>query len=84
LIRAAAEEAGRPTPRLSARVRVRLNSTEPVEGYAMQGTPEEVAAEVRAFAVLGVGHLALAFPARDPEGLARQAEAFVREVAPLV
>jgi alkanesulfonate monooxygenase SsuD/methylene tetrahydromethanopterin reductase-like flavin-dependent oxidoreductase (luciferase family) len=50
----------------------------------MQGTPEEVASEIRAFAAIGVGHLALAFPSRDPEALARQAEAFVREVVPLV
>ncbi|MEW5992024.1 MAG: TIGR03619 family F420-dependent LLM class oxidoreductase [Chloroflexota bacterium] len=84
IIRAAAEEAGRPMPALSARVRVRLESTEPVDGYAMRGTPGEVAAEVRAFAAIGVGHLALTFPARDPEALARQAEAFVREVVPLV
>jgi probable F420-dependent oxidoreductase len=84
VIRAAAEAAGRPMPVLSARVRIRLNDAAPVDGYAMRGTPEEVAAEVQAFAALGVGHLALAFPSRDPEGLARQAAAFVREVVPLV
>ncbi|MBA3877757.1 MAG: hypothetical protein C0498_12700 [Anaerolinea sp.] len=71
-------------PGLSARVRVRLASTEPIDGYAMRGTPEEVAAEVRAFAALGVTHLALAFAAHEPDGLAREAEAFVREVVPLV
>jgi probable F420-dependent oxidoreductase len=84
VIRAAAEEADRPMPGLSARVRVLLSSSEPVDGYSMQGTPEEVASEIRAFAAIGVGHLALAFPSRDPEALARQAEAFVREVVPLV
>jgi alkanesulfonate monooxygenase SsuD/methylene tetrahydromethanopterin reductase-like flavin-dependent oxidoreductase (luciferase family) len=84
VIRAAAEEADRPMPGLSARVRVILSSSEPVDGYAMQGTPEEVASEIRAFAAIGVGHLALTFPSRDPEALARQAEAFVREVVPLV
>ncbi len=84
VIRAAAEEAGRPMPKLSARVRVRLGAPGPIDGYAMRGTPEEVAAEVRAFADLGVTHLALAFAARDPEGLAREAEAFIRDVAPLV
>jgi probable F420-dependent oxidoreductase len=83
IIRAAAEAAGRPMPRLSARVRVRLHSDEPIEGYAMRGTPEEVAAEIRAFASHGVGHLAIAFAAKDPEGLARDAEAFIRDVAPL-
>jgi probable F420-dependent oxidoreductase len=94
VIRAAAEEAGRPMPALSARVRVRLNSSEPVDGepvdgeavdgYAMRGTPEDVAVEIRSFAAIGVGHLALTFPAHDPEGLAHQAEAFVREVVPIV
>jgi probable F420-dependent oxidoreductase len=84
VIRAAAEEAGRPMPGLSARVRVRLASTEPIDGYAMRGSPDEVASEIRAFAALGVGHLALAFASRDPDGLAREAETFVREVAPLV
>ncbi|HEX9550023.1 MAG TPA: TIGR03619 family F420-dependent LLM class oxidoreductase [Candidatus Limnocylindrales bacterium] len=84
VIRAAAEAAGRPMPVLSARVRIRLNDAAPVDGYAMRGTPEEVAAEVQAFAALGVGHLALTFPSRDPEGLAQQAAAFVREVVPLV
>jgi len=84
IIRAAAEEAGRPMPGLSARVRVRLASSAPVEGYAMQGTPDEVAAEIRAFSALGVTHLALAFAAHDPDGLAREAEAFVREVVLIV
>jgi len=84
VIRAAAEEADRPMPALSARVRVRLNSNEPDDGYAMRGTPEEVASEVRTFAALGVGHLALTFPTREPEPLARDAEAFMREVVPLV
>ncbi|HEX5591291.1 MAG TPA: TIGR03619 family F420-dependent LLM class oxidoreductase [Candidatus Limnocylindrales bacterium] len=83
VIRAAAEEAERPMPRLSARVRVRLGDSGPIDGYAMRGTPEEVATEIRAFAALGVDHLALGFAARDPEGLAREVEAFVREVVPL-
>lgn len=84
VIRAAAEEAGRPMPRLSARVRVRLESTAPIDGYAMRGSPEDVAAEIRAFAALGVEHLGLAFGSHDPDGLASEAEAFVREVVPLV
>ena len=84
VIRAAAEAAGRPVPGLSARVRVRLGSATPDDGYAMRGTPDEVAAEIRAFAALGVAHLALGFAALDPEGLARETDAFVREVVPLV
>lgn len=84
VIRTAAEEAGRPMPGLSARVRVRLASKEPIDGYAMRGSPEDVAAEIHAFAALGVGHLALGFGSRDPDDLGREVEAFVREVVPLV
>src|SRR5512146_2111456 len=43
IIRAAAEEAGRPMPALSARVRVRLGMPDDGSGYALRGTPEEVA-----------------------------------------
>ena len=84
IIRAAAEAAGRPMPGLSARVRARVGSSTSVEGYTMQGTPEDVAAEVRAFAGVGVGHLAVSFGEATPDGLARAAEAFVREVVPRV
>jgi len=84
IIRAAAEEAGRPMPSLSARVRVRMGSTDRSDGYALRGSPDEVAAEVRAFAAIGVTHLLLAFAEHDPEGLARAAERFMAEVVPLV
>jgi probable F420-dependent oxidoreductase len=77
---AAAEAAGRPAPWLSARVRVAFE--EPAPGYAMRGTPEEIAAEVRAFAELGVTHLALTFGTTDPGDLVARAERFAREVAP--
>jgi probable F420-dependent oxidoreductase len=83
VIRAAAEAAGRPMPALSARVRVRLERPDDGTGYAMRGTPEEVAVEIRAFDGLGVRHLALAFAAGDPEGISAEAERFMREVAPL-
>lgn len=87
VIRAAAEAAGRPMPTLSARVRVRLGAPARASAggaYAMRGTPEEVAAEVRAFADLGVEHLALWFGETDPAALVAAAERFAREVAPLV
>lgn len=83
VIRAAAEAAGRPMPGLSARVRVRFDG--PAEdAYAMRGAPEQIAAEVRAFAALGVTHLALAFASSDPAGIATESERFAREVASLV
>ena len=52
--------------------------------YAMRGSPDEIAAEVRAFAALGVTHLALYFDATDPAEIVARAERFDREVAPLV
>jgi len=82
VVQAAAEEAGRPTPWLSARVRVEFAPT--TDGYAMRSTPEEIAAEVRKFAALGVTHLALYFGSTDPTVLAALVERFEREVAPIV
>jgi probable F420-dependent oxidoreductase len=80
---AAANAAGRPAPTLTARVRVRFDEATG-EGYAMRGTAEQVAAEVRAFAELGVTMLVLWFGVTDPAGTVAAAERFAREVAPLV
>lgn len=81
VIRSAAKAAGRDAPWLSARVRV---ATKPVKsGYAMQGRPEEIAAEIRAFADLGVTHLALWFGTTDPAEVVACSEWFARDVAPL-
>jgi probable F420-dependent oxidoreductase len=82
IVRAAAEAAGRPMPWLSARVRVEFDGA--TAEYAMRGSPGEIAAEVRAFADLGVTHLALWFGTTDPAELVARAERFSREVAPLV
>jgi probable F420-dependent oxidoreductase len=81
-IRAAAAAAGRPEPAFSARVRVESHA--PAGGYALHGAPEAMAAEVRAFADIGVGHLALGFGTTDPEALVERVERFAREVSPLV
>lgn len=83
IIREAAETAGRPMPWLSARTRVELDGGAE-SFYIMHGSPEDVAAEIRAYAALGVRHLALAFRPRDPEGLTRAVDRFVTEVVPLV
>lgn len=83
IIRAASEAAGRAMPRLSARARVELDG-EKASFYTMHGRPEDVAAEIRAYAALGVSHLALAFPPRDPAGLTAAVDRFVAEVVPLV
>jgi probable F420-dependent oxidoreductase len=82
VVRSAAAAASRPMPSLSARVRVAFE--EPTDGYAMRGAPDEVAAEVRTFAALGVTHLALSFGTTDPAALVARAERFAEEVAPLV
>ena len=80
---AAATDARRPAPQFSARVQVRLGRRIS-QGYAMQGSPDEVAAQVRAFAAAGAGHLVLNFGVRDPGPLVAAAEAFAREVVPLL
>ena len=46
--------------------------------------PSDVAGEIRAFAALGVDHLALAFPPRDADGSREAVERFLDEVVPLV
>ena len=84
IIRAAAEAAGRPMTELTARVRVRLDAPAAPRAYAMHGSPEAVAEEVRAFAALGVSHLALHFEDPDPARLVAAAERFHTEVEPLV
>jgi probable F420-dependent oxidoreductase len=83
VIKAAAEAAGRPMPWLTVRAWVEFG---PVSGhhYSIRGTPEEMAAEVRAFEALGVEHIALWFKTTDPTELAGLMERFDREVAPLV
>jgi probable F420-dependent oxidoreductase len=83
IIREAAEAAGRPMPRLSARARLDLGAGKD-SFYTIHGSPDEAAAEIRAFADLGVDHLVLMFPPRDADGLARAVERFVTEVRPLV
>ena len=52
--------------------------------YAIRGSVEEMADEVRAFEALGVSHLALWFDATDPAEVSALAERFAQEVAPLV
>jgi hypothetical protein len=69
-------------PSLASRVRVEFDAIGG-DPYALRGSPEEMAAEVRAFADLGVTHLALHFTTTDPAELVARAERFADEVAPL-
>ena len=83
VIRAAAEAAGRPMPRLTARAWTEFGPATS-NHYAIRGTVEEMAAEIRSFAASGVDHLAVWFDATDPRELVSLMERFDREVAPLV
>jgi probable F420-dependent oxidoreductase len=83
VIRAAAEAAGRPMPRLTARAWTEFGPATS-NHYAIRGSVEEMAAEIRAFAGLGVEHLAVWFDATAPDDLVALMERFDREVAPLV
>jgi probable F420-dependent oxidoreductase len=80
-VKAAAEKSGR-TMSFSARVNVRIGE-KAGPGYAMRGTPAAVAAQVKAWADVGVTELALAFGKTDPRAVAEAAETFARQVLPL-
>ncbi len=82
VVRETADAAGRPMPTLSARVRVEFGPAKD-RYYAMRGSAAEVAAEVRAFAELGVEHLALAFMDLADAELVAAMERFAAEVEPL-
>jgi probable F420-dependent oxidoreductase len=84
LIAAAAEEAGRPMPKLSARVRVAFGPPTGERFYAMRGSSEDVAAEVRKFAELGVEELALSFNELPAADLVAAAERFATAVEAVV
>jgi probable F420-dependent oxidoreductase len=84
VVTTAAAEAGQPAPTFSARARVRFDGVDDPSAYAMHGTADQIAAEVRAYADLGVSHVALYFDAIDPAGIVAAAERFDREVVPLV
>jgi probable F420-dependent oxidoreductase len=79
IIRAAAETAGRPTPRLSARISVL--SERPPGRFALTGDAAAMRADIRTLAGLGVEEVDLAFEATEPDKLAADIERFDREVA---
>jgi probable F420-dependent oxidoreductase len=79
VVQRAAEAAGRPAPLISARVRVRFGAHEG-QSYVLAGTPEQMIAELHAFADLGVEHLAFDFLETDVERHVALVERFDREV----
>jgi probable F420-dependent oxidoreductase len=78
-IRAAAAAAGRPDLSWSARVRVEMDGPAG-RRYALRGSSDEMAAEIRAWAAAGVGHLALYFDETDPDKLIGLVDRFATEV----
>src|SRR5205085_11642194 len=79
VVQRAAQDAGRPAPVFSARVRVAFGAHE-VPYYMLAGTPEQMVGEIRAFADLGVTHMALDFTETNPSKLTALIERFDREV----
>lgn len=80
VVLAAAEEAGRPAPMVSARVRVAFGAHE-TPFYQLAGTAEQMIGEVRAFEQLGARHMALDFAETDPARCVELIERFDAEVA---
>ena len=79
IIAAAADEAGRPMPLLSARVRVVFGPKDDA-WYALSGTPEQMAAEIGAWQEIGAGHLAFDFVETDARRCVELIERFDAEV----
>jgi len=79
VVRAAAEEAGRPVPLISARFRVAFGAHE-VPYFMVAGTPEQMIGELREFEELGVDHIAVDFAETDPDRLVLLVERFHNEV----
>jgi probable F420-dependent oxidoreductase len=85
IVRKAADDAGRPMPVLSARVRVKFGP-QPSAGpsYVMAGTAEQMVAEIDAFADEGVTLLVVGFGETDPEKAVAVIETFDRDVVRVV
>lgn len=75
----AADEAGRPAPLLSTRLRVLFGAHEG-PGYVLAGTPQQMASELRSFLNLGVTHFLFDFVEPDGERQAELIERFDGEV----
>jgi probable F420-dependent oxidoreductase len=80
IIRESASAAGRPTPLISSRVRVRFGPPDP-SGYTLAGTPEMMRDDILAFLAAGVSHLVVDFAETRPETLVAAMERFDRDVA---
>jgi probable F420-dependent oxidoreductase len=82
IIAEAATAAERPLPTMSARLSVRY---EDGRGPAVvSGTPEEMAARLRAYREAGADHVALDFGETEPDMAVKSIERFDHDVLPLV
>jgi probable F420-dependent oxidoreductase len=79
VVRQAAEQADRPMPLISARLRVAFGANEG-RAYRLAGTPEQMVSEVHAFVDLGVEQLTFDFLETDAERLASLMQRFDGEV----
>ena len=79
VIKSAADEAGRPSPLFSARVRVAYGSHE-AAFYQLAGTSEQMVGEIRAFQEVGVSHVAVDFAETDTSRCVELIERFDAEV----
>jgi probable F420-dependent oxidoreductase len=85
-IQAAAHDAGRPMPTLSARVRVSFGDEAESSGarpYALRGTPEQMRDEIDRWSDVGVEQLSVWFGGDSLDAFTAAAERFAREVAEL-
>jgi alkanesulfonate monooxygenase SsuD/methylene tetrahydromethanopterin reductase-like flavin-dependent oxidoreductase (luciferase family) len=80
IIRAEAQAVGRAMPTLSIRARVKPGHARGSK-YALVGTPDDMIADLRAFADLGVQHVAILLDGNTPEKIYSAAEWFASQVA---
>jgi probable F420-dependent oxidoreductase len=79
VVRAAAQQAGRPEPRFQARCQVLFDR--PAQGsFALAGSSEQMRAEVVRFNDLGVSHITVDLRENDPDRVVAAMERFDREV----
>lgn len=79
-VSAAAAEAGRPVPPLSARLNVRFGREHGWRRFAIDGAPSDLALGLERFRDLGVSHVVLNFGLHDPDALAATMEQFDAQV----
>jgi probable F420-dependent oxidoreductase len=73
-------EAGRGPLQLSGRVNVRFDEPAPASGFALAGSPDEMLANLRRYADLGLEELAFSFGETDAERARNAIERFDSEV----